>query len=130
MRPTIVKYVFRFVSLALFVLISCRAAAAGTDSVRHEIEVFFSTGVGNIVFILLLLLFMLWLLLPLAVFGLKRKLREVIRENRETNRLLAEIRDQLTAISEDETMAAYPEQRPKTADQNMAELYEQIRFDP
>ena len=124
------KYVFLFVSLALFMLISCRVAAAGTDSVRHEIEVFFSTGVGNLVFILLLLLFMLWLLLPLAVFGLKRKLREVIRENRETNRLLAEIRNELTAISADEATASYPEQAPKAADQNMAELYDQIRFDP
>ena len=130
MRPTIVKYVFLFVSLALFVLISCRVAAAGTDSVRHEIEVFFSTGVGNLVFILLLLLFMLWLLLPLAVFGLKRKLREVIRENRETNRLLADIKGELTAISEAETVTEFAAQAPKAADQNMAELYEQIRFDP
>lgn len=130
MRPIIIKYVFHFISAALFVLISCRAATAGTDSVRHEIDVFFSTGVGNIVFILLLLLAMLWLLLPLAVFGLKRKLREVIRENRETNRLLAEIKGELTAISDDESMAEYPAQAAKSADQNMAELYDQIRFDP
>lgn len=130
MSPILVKYVFRIFSVALLALISCRAAVAGTDSVRHDIEVFFSTAVGNIVFILLLLLFMLWLLLPLAIFGLKRKIREVVRENRETNRLLAEIRDELATISEEEAVAAYPEQAPKSADQNMAELYDQIRFDP
>jgi hypothetical protein len=130
MRQSNVKYVFRFLTVSLLVLISSRAVFAGTDSFRHDIEVFFSTGMGNIVFILLLLLIMLWLLLPLAVFGQKRKMREIIRQTRKTNRLLTKIREQLRAISEDETMEPDTEQAQKSADPDMAELYDQIRFDP
>ncbi len=124
------KTVMRILSAILPALISSPAVAAATGSFSHEIEVFLSTSVGNIVFILLLLLVMMWLLLPLAVFGLKRKLREIIRQNTETNRLLAEIRDELGTIGEDETAAAYSAQTKRSADPNMVDLYDQIRFDP
>lgn len=78
--------------VAFAMLVSCSAAAAEAESIRHEIEVFLNTGVGGIVTIILLLLLLMWLLLPLAVFGLKGKLKQLSMEARETNRKLAEIK--------------------------------------
>jgi len=116
---------------ALLASISFSAAGANANSIRHEIEVFFSSGVGSIVFVLLLLLFLLWLLLPLAVFGLKRGLKDVIRESRETNRILADIRDELAALSAEETTQAYTEQSEAVVEKEIAaDLYDQIKFDP
>jgi hypothetical protein len=74
----------------LLVLLSF-SAAADTGSIRHEVEVFLSSGIGTIVSVVLLLLFLLWLLLPLAVFGLKSKLRRLTSELRESNRMLTDI---------------------------------------
>lgn len=106
------------------------SAAADTPGIRHEFEVFFSSGVGSIVFILLLLLILLWLLLPLAVYGLKRRLKELLIENRETNRILADIRGELATLSAEATTEVYAAQ-PEKADEGKisADLYNEIKFD-
>jgi len=86
--------------------------------------------------IILMLLFMLWLLLPLAVFGLKSKLNNLIRENKNltgenktTNRILAEIRDELSVISEQDNTAEHTEQAEKAFDEDIIkELIEQNKI--
>lgn len=115
---------------ALLAQASCSTSAADAYSIRHEIDVFFSSGIGSIVFIVLMLLLLLWLLLPLALFGLKSKIKGLIRENRETNRLLTDIRNQLAALSvEDDEAYADPPQ--STANRSStADLYNEIKFDP
>ncbi|MGB5276145.1 MAG: hypothetical protein WBO73_16075 [Gammaproteobacteria bacterium] len=115
------KYVFSYVSIALLTLVSFNAAAADNGSYRNDFEV---------LFVLLLLLLMLWLLLPLAVFGLNRKINLVIKEIRETNDVLTEIKDVLAAISEEETTATCTEQTGKSTDEDIVDLYNQIKFDP
>jgi hypothetical protein len=124
------KYVFSYVSIALLTLVSFNAAAADNGSYRNDFEVFLSTDLGKFVFVLLLLLLMLWLLLPLAVFGLNRKINLVIKEIRETNDVLTEIKDVLAAISEEETTATCTEQTGKSTDEDIVDLYNQIKFDP
>jgi hypothetical protein len=122
----LIKYYFG----ALLTLVSDRAAAEA-HSIQHEIEVFFSSGVGSIVFIFLLLLLLLLLLLPLAVFGLKRKLKDVIRESQKTNKILADIQRELATLSTEETPQAYTEQSERAVgDKVTADLYDQIKFDP
>lgn len=121
----LIKYYYG-VSLTL---VSCNAAA-DTRSIQHELEIFFSSGVGSIVFVLLLLLVLLWLLLPLAVFGLKRRLKDLIRESQETNRILADIRGELAALSAEETAEFYAEQHRNIADEKIpSDLYSEIKFD-
>ena len=90
-RLTVMKQKISYLFALMLALASSNAVAAEAESIRHEIEVFFSSGIGTVVSIILLLLFLLWLLLPLAVFGLKSRLKDAIKETRETNRLLAEI---------------------------------------
>jgi hypothetical protein len=130
MRQVYMKYVFSHISMALLTLVSFNAAAADSGSYRHELDVFLSTGLGQLVFVLLLLLLMLWLLLPLALFGLKRKIKDVIRETRQTNELLTEIKDVLAAISEEETTETYTKPTGKSTDEDIVDLYNQIKFDP
>ena len=74
------------------------AAAAQAESIRHEIEVFFSSGIGTVVSIILFFLLLLWLLLPLAVFGLKSRLREIARESSQANSALAELKETVKAL--------------------------------
>ena len=83
--------IFRGIAIAWLAAFSFTAIAEEAESIRQEIEVFLSSGIGNVVSIILLLLFMLWLLLPLAIFGLKSKLNKLRSETRETNRMLADI---------------------------------------
>ncbi len=83
--------IYKVIAIAGLASFSFTAVAADPQSIRQEIEVFLSSGIGNIVSIILLLLFMLWLLLPLAIFGLKSKLNRLRSETRETNRMLADI---------------------------------------
>jgi hypothetical protein len=127
---TIIKYT----SGVPFALASCGALAADSHGIRHEIDVFFSGGVGNIVFVILLILLLLWLLLPLAVFGLKSRLRDIVRQNRETNRILSDIRRELAALSSQariDTDDTYTEQPAKPADEERTvEAYNEIKFDP
>ena len=92
-RHKVMNQVINFFIGVWLTLVSYSAIAAEAESIRHEIEVFLSSGLGSIVSIILLLLFLLWLLLPLAVFGLKGKLNQLTRETRETNKALAEIRE-------------------------------------
>jgi len=80
-----------YISVVLLLPVSFRAVAAEPESIRHEIEVFLSSGIGSVVSIILLILLLLWLLLPLAVFGLKSKLNRLTSETREANRKLAAI---------------------------------------
>ena len=87
----VMKQMIRYSIGALLVLLPYSAMAVDAENIRKEIEVFFSSEVGNIVSIVLLFLFLLWLLLPLAVFGLKSKLKKLTRETRESNRMLADI---------------------------------------
>lgn len=125
------KKMIKYYIGASFALIPYYAAAADVHSIRHEIDLFFSSGVGGIVSIILLLLLLLWLLLPLAVFGLKRKLKDVIKESRETNKLLAEIKNVLTVVSAEETREAYTEQPESAAnEQKTANQYDEVRYDP
>jgi hypothetical protein len=119
----------KYYYLVPLTLVSC-SVAADTHSFRHEIEVFFSSGVGSIAFVLLLFLILLWLMLPLAVFGLKRRLKDLIRESQETNRMLAEIRDELAVLSADETTGINAEQPGYVDDEKIsADLYSEIKFD-
>ena len=148
---------------ALLALPSYRAVAADAESFRHEIEVFFSSGIGNVVSIILLLLFLLWLLLPLAVFGLKSRLKKLSAETRETNavlaeiretnriladkpvsddllahieetnRILADIREELSVLNDDDVPvveAEQPRSKTRVYEDDSAELYEQIKYDP
>lgn len=80
-----------YLSMFPLVLASGSTFAADTEHIRHEIEVFLSSGIGSMVSIILLVLFLLWLLLPLAVFGLKTRIKQLSSETRETNRMLAEV---------------------------------------
>ena len=92
-RRSLMNKMIKYFIVALLVLVSYSTAAADTESIQHEIEVFLSTGIGSIVSFILLLIFLLWLLLPLAVFGLKSKLKQLTRETGETNRILADIKE-------------------------------------
>lgn len=92
-RRSAMNKMIKYFNVVLLMLVSYRAAAADAGSIQHEIEVFLSTGMGNIVSIILLLLLLLWVLLPLAVFGLKSKLRQLSIEAREANRTLADIKE-------------------------------------
>jgi len=120
------KTMIRYFSGALLTLVTYSAVGADAHSIRHEIELFLNSSVGNIVMFILMLLFLLWLLLPLAVFGLKSKLNNIIRENENLNReskelikLLAEIRDELIALSKQETTKAYSDKPERTSDQDV-----------
>ncbi len=132
MMKTKINYFFG----VLLTLVTNSATAADVQSIRHEIELFFSSTVGSIVLIILMLLFLLWLLLPLAVFGLKSKLNNLIRENKNltgenktTNKILAEIRDELSVISEQDNTADYTEQAEKAFDEDIIkELIEQNKI--
>ena len=121
---------------ALLTLVTYSATAADARSIRQDFELFFSSDVGNIVLIILMLLFLLWLLLPLAVFGLKSKLNNLIRENKNltgeyktTNKILAEIRDELAVISAKENTADYTEQPEKAFDEDIIkEIFEENKI--
>ena len=91
-RRSAMNKMIKYFIVALLMLVSYSTAAADAESIRHEIEAFLSSGIGSIVSFILLLLFLLWLLLPLAVFGLKSKLKQLTREASETNRILADIK--------------------------------------
>lgn len=111
---------------ALLVIASFTAAGADVDSIQNEIETFFSSGLGIVVFVLLLFLALLWLLLPLAVFGLKGKLKYLIEENTRTNRILTELRNDFAALTVEEINTAEPAQAGTSSDQDAAsELMQQ-----
>jgi len=110
----------------MLTLVTFTTAGADAQSIRHEIELFLTSGVGNIVMIILMLLFLLWLLLPLAVFGLKSKLNALIRENqnlnresKETIRILSDLRDELTAYNSEETTIAATNQLERASDEDI-----------
>ena len=161
MRRSAMNIMIKYFIVALLVLVSYSTAAADTESIQHEIEVFLSTGIGSIVSFILLLIFLLWLLLPLAVFGLKSKLKQLTRETGETNRILADfketysirtennesneilahinetnkiladIRDELSVLKEEESPTANAEQSKTTVyEEDAADLYDQIKYDP
>ena len=94
------KNMIRYACAMLFASVSCSAAAADAESIRHELEIFLSSGIGSIVSIVLLLLFLMWLVLPLAVFGLKTRIRRLTREVSESNRMLADILATNKALAE------------------------------
>jgi len=108
-----IKYYFA----ALLAIASFSAAGADADSIQNEIETFFSSGLGSIVFVLLLLLALLWLLLPLAVFGLKSKLKYLIEENTRTNRILTGLRNDFAALTVEGTDTAEPAQAGISSDE-------------
>jgi hypothetical protein len=103
---------------ALLAIASFSAAGANTENIQNEIETFFSSGLGSIVFALLLFLALLWLLLPLAIFGLKRKLKFLIEENIKTNRILTELRNDFAALTVEEINAVEPAQAGISADES------------
>lgn len=49
-------------------------------------------GAMAVIWILGIVLVVVWILLPFAVFGVKPLLRELLREQRRTNELLIELR--------------------------------------
>jgi len=113
----------KYYSGALLSLVTYSAAGADVQSFRDEVELFLTSGVGNIVLFVLTLLLLLWLLLPLAVFGLKSKLSKLIQENnnlardsKETIKILADIRDELAAIRKEETTIVYTNQHERASD--------------
>ena len=107
------------------------AVSADAHTVRNEIEGFLATGIGNVVFIILLLLSLLWLLLPLAIFGLKSRLKKLIRETRQTNELLTEIRNELASVASEDTADDTGKLTAKVTDNYATkDLYEEIRFEP
>jgi len=121
------KTMINVLSGLLLTLATYSASAADAQSIRHEIEQFFTSGVGSIVLIILMLLFLLWLLLPLAVFGLKSKLNTLIRENqnltgdsKETIKILSAIRDELAALSKEVTTITYTDQSESASDEDLA----------
>jgi len=109
MRHTVMKKTIQYYLVALLAMASFSAAGADADSIQNEIETFFSSGLGSVVFALLLLLALLWLLLPLAVFGLKSKLKYLIEENTKTNRILTELRNGFAALTVEEINASEAE---------------------
>lgn len=125
------NYLNQVAMIALLALSNMTAASAASQGMRREIEIFLSTGFGNLVFIIVAILLLLWLLLPLAVFGLKAKLKTVINETRETNRLLTDIKNELAMIDAEATSTEDAEPHGKIDHKNATEdLYEEIRFDP
>ncbi len=50
-----------------------------------------NTGIGLIIVLFLVVLAILWILLPFAVFGTKDLLEELIKETKKTNELLQKI---------------------------------------
>lgn len=116
----------KYYSGALLSLVTYSAAGADAQSFQDEVELFLTSGVGNIVLFILMLLFLLWLLLPLAVFGLKSKLSKLIQENnklardsKETIKILADIRDELAAIRKEETTIVYTNQHERASDEGI-----------
>jgi predicted PurR-regulated permease PerM len=125
----VTKNVIKFYCGVLLSLVSANAAAAESSRIQHDIEVFLSSGAGMIVLILLLFLLLLWLLLPLAVFGLKSRLKEIVQEQKETNRMLSDIKNELAAVNEEDAQQAdignY--QRPGNESPTM-DTYKEIRY--
>jgi hypothetical protein len=117
MRHTVMNKTIQYYLAALLAMASFSVAGANADSVQNEIETFFSSGLGIIVFVLLLLLALLWLLLPLAVFGLKSKLKYLIEENTKTNRILTELRNDFAALTVEEINTAEPAEAKISSDE-------------
>lgn len=109
MRHTVMKKTIQYYFVALLAMASFSVAGADADSIQYKIETFFSSGLGSVVFAFLLLLALLWLLLPLAVFGLKSKLKYLIGENTKTNRILTELRNDFAALTVEELNATEAE---------------------
>lgn len=116
MRHTVMNKSIQYSLVALLVIASFSAAGADAESIQNEIGTFFSSGLGSVVFALLLLLALLWLLLPLAVFGLKRKLKYLIEENTKTNRILTGLRNDFTALTVEEINTADTAQAERSSD--------------
>ena len=118
MRHTVMNKSIQYYFVALLATASFSAAGADAESIQNEIETFFSSGLGTVVFALLLLLALLWLMLPLAVFGLKSKLKYLIEENTKTNRILTELRNDFTALTVEEINAADAAQAERGSDED------------
>ena len=104
--------------VALLAMASFSAAGADAESIQNEIGTFFSSGLGSVVFALLLLLALLWLLLPLAVYGLKSKLKYLIEQNTKTNRILTGLRNDFTALNVGEINAACAASASRSSDED------------
>lgn len=116
MRHTVMNKSIQYSLVVLLYMASFSAAGADAESIQNEIGTFFSSGLGSVVFALLLLLALLWLLLPLAVFGLKRKLKFLIEENTRTNRILTGLRNDFTASTVEEINTADTAQAERSSD--------------
>lgn len=119
MRHTVMNKSTQYYLAALLAMVSFSAAGADAESIQNEIETFLSSGLGIVVFALLLLLALLWLLLPLAVFGLKGKLRYLIEENTKTNRILTELRNDFTALNVEEINASCAASARRSSDEDV-----------
>ena len=118
MRHTVMNKSIQYYLAALLAMASFSAAGADAESIQSEIETFLSSGLGIVVFALLLLLALLWLLLPLAVFGLKGKLKYLIEENTKTNRILTGLRNDFTALNVEEINAVCAASARRSSDED------------
>ena len=118
MGHSVMNKSIQYYLVALLAMASFSAAGADADSIQNEIETFLSSGLGIVVFALLLLLALLWLLLPLAVFGLKGKLKYLIEENTKTNTILTELRNNFTALNVEEINAACAASARRSSDED------------
>lgn len=97
--------------IACLLLISSRAIGADFYTIRENFESFFSTGIGIAVLAFLISVFILWFLLPFAVFGSKNRLNQIIEEAKETNYLLNEIKDELVKNRTKESSEKHQEEK-------------------
>lgn len=118
MRHTVMNKSIQYYLAALLAMASFSAAGADADSIQNEIGTFLSSGLGIVVFALLLILALLWLLLPLAVFGLKGKLKYLTEENTKTNRILTQLRNDFTALNVEEINAACAASARRSSDED------------
>ena len=118
MRHTVMNKSIQYYLAALLAMASFSVAGADAESIQNEIETFLSSGLGIVVFALLLLLALLWFLLPLAIFGLKGRLKYLIEENTKTNRILTELRNDFTALNVGEINAACAASASRSSDED------------
>lgn len=89
------KKITKYFIITFLLLINSSAIGADTGTS------FLADG-GIVVTILILFVVILWILLPFAVFGVKGKLSEIIEANKETNKILYAIKDNLEALQSKE----------------------------
>ena len=104
------KNMIRYACGMLFAVVSCSGAAADAESIRHELEIFLSSGIGSVVSIVLLLL----------------------AQIEETNRILADIRDELSVLNEEDVSGTSVVEQSSVGmqEESAADYYDKIKYEP